>query len=355
MPVVDPNAVLKQFAEQVASEFPELLQILDDAKNGVVSEVDAIREMSEILMGNEDLGRRFSLTAVAALAPLRSGDEPLPLDHGGLILHKERGLPQLNPLVEGALIERAQFDGDIPELRTGGLPAGAKPAVSVDTVVRNPVALGVMLKEASDQVGHEVAAVQGKRQKLIADAADLALIEGTGQALAKRQADELLFQGKTNIVDAPSYRRGELPAPRVVVQPSGSVLLAMTPAECQQSTWAFLSTTQGRVSAVKGIYELVEFKLINAGFRVVRLKPGADIVILAAHSWTVNIDGAASTKPVFSLVDTAAASIAKGLIDKSGARRGTVVLEVVAVNTANIRMVGWAGRLISADATFPRV
>jgi|APSaa5957512622_1039677.scaffolds.fasta_scaffold10655_3 hypothetical protein len=353
MPAVDPNAVLKQFATQVASEFPELRQILDDAKDGTISEVDALREMTEIMMGNEELGHRFATTAMAALTPLRAGDEPLPLDHKGLILHKERGLPRLDPLVEGRLIERAQFDGDMPELRTGGKPRNAKPAVPIDTTVRNPAALGRMLSQASDEVAEEIAAAEPKRQKLIGDAATEALIEGASTALAEREKRNQLLDGKSDIVDVPSYRRGEVPAPRVVVKPSGSALLAMTPDECKQSTWKFLSTTQGRISAVKGIHELIEPKLKAAGFTVVTLKSGAEVVVLASHSWTVGIDGPGATKPAFSLVDTAAASIAKRLVDEMKSRKGAVVLEVVAVNTADIRQVGWAGRLLSGDTSLP--
>jgi len=349
--MTDPNEVFRRFTEQVAAEFPELGEILDQAKNGRLSETEAMHALSEVVLSNPALSQRFQQVAMQALTPLRPEDAAQPLDHNGLILHKERGLPRLNPLVEAALIERAQFDGDIPELRTGGLTPGVKPAVAVDTDVRNPVALGMMLGQASDEVAKKIEAKEPERKALIGDAALLSLVEEQGTSLAVRKERDLVFDGKSDAADAPEYRRGHLPAPVRVTEPSGSALLALSPEERKQSAWAFLSTTQGRRSALSGLEQLIEVKLKGEGFDVtVRPFDPTSKGVLAAHEWSVGIDGPGATQAAFSLIDIAAAAIAKNLTRLMGERRGRVTLEVTAVNTVDIRSVGWAGRLLAGDA-----
>jgi len=347
----DPNKVLQDFAQQVAGEFPELRDLLDQAKNGSITDEDALRGMSEVLMSNPGLARRFQQISMAALAPLRPEDAAQPLDHGGLVMHRKTGLPRLNPLVEAGLIERAQYDGDIPELRTGPMPSSVKPAVSVDTNVRNPVALGRMLGQASDEMAAKVAAKEPERLNLVADAALLDMVEGTGTALAKRASRDLVLNGKSDLADAPEYRRGHLPAPVKVTRPSGSLLLSLSPEESRQGAWQFLSTTQGRRSAIQGITELVGVKLRSEGFDVSTrpFDPGTSHPVLAAHEWKVGIDGPGAVQSAFNLIDVAATAIAKGLTRRSGERRGHVILEVVAMNTVDIRSVGWAGRILGVD------
>lgn len=346
--------VLKFFADKVAAEFPELRAILDQAKAGIITEEDALRAMSEVMASTPGMAAQFQAVARQALAPLREEDR---LSHDGLILHKQRGLPRLNPLVEAALIERAQFDGDMPELRTGNKPQGVMPAVSVDTNVRDPAALGHMLRDASQQVAEKIAAQEPARQKFIAqmaegDATALALLEQSGQALTLAEAQDLVFDGKSAVMDVPEYRRGQVPAPVKVATPSGGVLLALTPQERKQGAWEFLSTTQGRRTAVAGLAELVEVKLRGEGFEVVvrPFEPGAKEPVLAAHEWSVGIDGPGAMQAAFSLIDIAAACITKGLTAQMADRRGRVMLEITAVNTVDVRKVGWAGRLLGTES-----
>lgn len=347
----DPNAVFQKFAEKVAAEFPELREILDQAKAGDLSEEDAMRCLSEVVMADPELGRRFQQVAMLALTPLREEDRAKPLDHGGALMHRERGLPKLNPLVEAALIERVQFDDDIPELRTGGMPRGVAPAVSVDTTARNPVAIGLMLGQASKEVAIKIKAADPKRQAIINDMALLDMVEGASTALAKTQERDLVFGGKSDTADVPEYRRGAVPAPVAITQPTGSALLAMTPQERKQSAWTFLSTTQGRRSGVRSIAELVDAKLRDEGFdvKVRPFNPNASEAVLAAHQWTVGIDGPGSTQAAFSIIDIAAAVIAQTLTRLMETNRGRVILEVTTVNTVDIRSVGWAGRLLAVD------
>lgn len=343
------NPVLQAFAEQVAAEFPELRLVMDQAKAGTLTEMDALRAMSEILGSNPELAERFQQMTREMQAP-----EVVPFeDHQGLIIHKKRGLPQLNPLVEAALIERAQFDEDMPELRTGGLTPGIAPAVSVATKVRSPEALGRMLMQASEQVAEKIADKEPERlafitQMAVGDPTALALIEQSGQALTLAQAQDMVFDGQTAAMDVLEYRRGQVPAPVAVAAPSGSALLKLTPQERKQGAWKFLSTTQGRRTAVDALAELVEVKLIGEGFQVkVRpFVPSAPEPVLVFHEWSVGIDGPGAVQASFNLIDNAAVAIAKGLTRKMGERRGQVILEVTAINTVDVRSVGWAGRLL---------
>ena len=350
------DEILKLFAVRTAAEFPELAAILEQATSGKLAEQDAMRALAEVMATTPGLAERFQAMAKEALAPLREEDRAQPLTHNGLIMHKQRGLPRLDPLVEAALIERAQFDDDMPELRTGSMPRGVKPAVSVATNVRDPAALGQMLKAAGQHVERLIAEAEPARQKFLAqmaagDTTALALLEQSGQALTLAEAQDLVFDGKSAVMDVPEYRRGQVPAPVTVATPSGSALLAMTPQERKQGAWQFLSTTQGRRTAVAGLAELVAVKLRGEGFEVQEraFEPGAREPVLAAHEWVVGIDGPGAMQPAFSLIDIAAAAITKGLTSKMEGRRGRVVLEVTAVNTVDIRTVGWAGRLLAAD------
>jgi len=346
------NPVLQAFAEQVAEDFPDLKAVMDQAKAGTLTEMDALRAMSEILGSNPDLAERFQQMSRDLMAPLVA-DPDLPDDPTGLVIHKKRGLPQLNPLVEAALIERAQFDEDMPELRSGGLTPGVAPAVSVDTKVRSPEALGLMLAQASQQVAEAIDAKEPARRAFITQMAEgdltaLALMEQSGQALTLAQAQDMVFDGQSAAMDVPEYRRGQVPVPLVVETPTGSALLAMTPQERKQGAWKFLSTTQGRRTAVDALAELVEVKLRGEGFQVsVRpYTPGSADPVQAVHEWSVGIDGPGAVQAAFNLIDNAAASITKGLTRKMGEQRGKVILEVTAINTVDVRSVGWAGRLL---------
>lgn len=352
--MTDMNKVLEQFAEEVAEEFPALRAVMDEAAGGRIPEGEALAKMNQVLLSNPSVARRFMVKALESLAPVAGEEAPQPLDHDGLVMHKERGLPRLNPVVEAALIERAQFDDDIPELRTGGMPQGVRPAVSVDTDVRNPAALGVMLDAASDEVAEKVEASNQRRLEMVERVANgdvLTLIEQSGAALTTTAVEDMVFDGKSDLTDPEEYRRGQVPTPLTVTKPSGSALLAMTPAQRRQGAWKFLSTTQGRRTALNSLRELVAVKLRGEGFEVFfeQADPANTVAVLAHHEWTCRIDGPNSTQSAFNLIDIAAASIAKGLTAKRGEHRGPVILEVQAVNTVDIRAVGWAGRLCSPD------
>lgn len=261
---------------------------------------------------------------------------------GQILLVKPRGLPQLNPLYEAALIERVQFDGDIPELRSGPAPQGVTPAVSVESGARDPVALGWMLNQAAS-VGELLKETDRRRIDLIEGYA-----EGTTTNVASQKELNLLLEGRSRTTDIPEYPRGQVPAPVATPKPSGSLLLSLSSKERRQNAWKFLSTTQGRRSAIAGITEMVMVRLQKEGLSVSSRphNPKATETVQAVHEWTVGIDGPGAVQSAFNLMDMAAASLSKGLVRESLGKTGPFILEIVTINTVDIRTVGWAGRLL---------
>lgn len=339
------NEAIERLATRLREQVPELAYIMDRAKAGFLSEEEAMVEMMAVA-SKPEVTERIMAAATRDLATLKPTNEDL-AEVGDYAFFTGRGLPQLNPLVEAALIERAQFDDDIPELRTGPLPEGVKPAVSVKTTARDPVVLGRMLQQASEEVGQRLVAHERERLKGIEGIAEdknvLALLEEGGHSLAL--IEQVIGSSDT---DLPEYRRGAVPAPVEVPKPEARALAVMTPQERREAAWKFLSTTQGRRSAIETIRSMVATNLRGAGIEVVEQEydpqaPERDVI--AYHEWSVGLSGPSATQPSFALVDTAAKALYRGLVKDT--TPGTQVhLEVVAVNTVDVRTVGWAARLL---------
>lgn len=243
---------------------PDLANILDQAKAGEIDEATAMRWLMETVQGDKDLAAKLNNMAMVSLAPLRDEDVPQQMfvPRGG------HGQPRLNPLFEAALVERAQFDGDIPELRTGDIAAGTLPAVPVKTTARNPVAIGAMVNKAAAQVQKDLTARTAARRQLAeavaaGDPNALAVIQQHGALVASSMTDAIV-QG-TAADDPAGYRRGQAPQLMAVQRPRGSTLAKMSDAERHEMAWRFLSTTQGRRSAVDTIRDLVVIQLGNKG------------------------------------------------------------------------------------------
>ena len=204
-----------------------------------------------------------------------------------------------------------------------------------------------MLNKASEQVGDAVAKVQKVRAKAIervAEAKALAGFKDGGVALTK------MAHGSAE-TDLAEYRRGEVPAPVKVEKPTGVELSRMTPEQKKDHAWRFLSTTQGRRTAMETLRDLIFEALTKAGIVVSLREYNAKTKTppLAYHEWKVNMSGAGSTQPAFSIIDTAAKAIAHSLQKRAGIEDtlpDPLYLEVIPINTVDIRSVGWAARLV---------
>lgn len=346
-----------QLLLDTVNKYPELAEVLRQSKLGQISEQEAMVRMNQFALEHPDF--------VSDLMQPESRPEPeltlspvgevLPPD-GSLSLFKpsSNGLPRLNPLVEAALIERIQYDGDIPELRSGPLPEGTKPAVSVKTKSRNPVAIGHMLENASQRIGKQIREAEEERKNSLIAAHHQVLEDiGNHAELVKKSDQDLsiALYGSPE-TDIPEYRRGKVSAPVRSRRPSGSALAAMTPQEKREKAFQFFSTTQGRRSAIPVIQELVATSLRGEGLEVTErvYNPRAAVETpLAFHEWAMSLSGAGATQATFSVIDVAANVLAKMLGKQMQGHPGVqqVILEVTPVNQVDTRTIGWAARLLA--------
>lgn len=343
--------------QRFAKDHPKLLEIMNEAKSGDLSEQDAMTKMMGHIQANPGLEEKLMGLLGTELAPLRDKPATLPSDPSGAMFYPGTGNPKLNPLYEAGLAERAQFDGDMPELRTGPLPVGVKPAVPVESAALNPVALGRQLEEASDRTKMDInqaRKLMGRKVEALAsgDEATLALMRQSGELITTPSGDPdfIAIARGSRDTDPATYRRGEVPAPLKVAAPSGSELAAMTPQERKAAAYQFLSTTQGRRSAVTTIGRLIQTTLEGEGLEVVtrEFDPDVKAVILSHADWTMSLGGSAATQSSFNVVGLAARALARGLIANMNGEPTKVILEVKASNTVAVRQVGWEARLLGS-------
>jgi hypothetical protein len=346
---------------QMVTKTPELSRVLDQAKAEKWTEEKTMLELMRLVQMTPGLEDRFVSVFRESTAPLRGGVSQTQADvPEGLFQGKGSKRWRLPPLFESALVERIQYDGDIPEHRTGPLPSGTDPAVSVQTRTRDPIALGRMLENASKQVRRKVEAHNDQRLQLVesiaadqADSTALQKIQEHGE-IVRRDGEvqlDLLCRGSA-ATDHPTYRRGETPKPVLIRRPKGSFLANLNPEDRQKHAWKFLSTTQGRRSVITTIRGLIAEQFAADQIEVVEqdYDAKADLEPVAHHEWTVNLSGQGSTQPAFSLVNMAAKVLYKGLSQELGENRPTNLrLEVIAINQVDARSVGWGARLLASD------
>lgn len=258
------------------------------------------------------------------------------------------GLPRMNPLVEAALIERSQFDGDIPEMRTGPLLPGIMPAIPVQTEARNPVALGHILARASQDIRDKIDQHEKKRLELVAAALTqeaLPVILKHGDVIARVEDTDIpaLVKGSSD-TDIPEYQRGKVPVPVSTTAPSGSELATMSPEDQRTAAWTALSTTHGRRSAVPIVARLAQRLLEGLGcfVQLGAIQETPDVEV----SWVLDLSSKGATQPAFAFIDTAARALVakvKGQIPNLDGQH--VTLMVIPVNNLADRQVGWTLRL----------
>lgn len=335
------DGALRRATASVASALPEVADIIDRARSGQLTEEQAVAELTTLVaVGGRDLH-------------LRLQDIVVPAPDG-------RGLPRLNPTYEASLVERVQYDGDVPQLRFGPMAPGTTPAVPVDTDARDPAAIGIMLATASDAVAAEAERLEAESAREITAAAE----SGDWSAVASRLPDEVRrllpapgtpvrvedlpvdVLRRDLVADPSGYERGRVPAPVGVVEPTGAALATLSDTERGEAAWRFLSTSQGRRSATRTIAAVVETHLRGDGFDVTASHgvPDHRAEVLAHAEWSVNLSGPNGTQPGFAFVDTAA----RALSTKLGRDLAPIAytLEVVTVDTVDVRRVGWAARLV---------
>lgn len=232
-----------------------------------------------------------------------------------------------SPLPALLVQERAQFDGDVPEYRTGPLTEGMTPAIPVETTARNPVQIGVQLEQVANAVKAEATSLRLQWQEMVTGST------GTDMVVSDQPPDPASY---------PAGQPAAMMAP--IADVSATDLLALSPEQRQQYAWKMISTTQGRKSALSVVATLVSERLKNAGFDcpVRDFDPSRRVGILAHAAWHYSLSGRADLQPQFSFIDVAAQTIADGL--KAKGVHGW--LEAVPIDTVDLRKVGWACRIV---------
>jgi len=344
---------IRSLTARIEAEIPELGEVIRDARNEDASEQEVMRRAMAAVIADPNLAKRLEALAAEAFAPLRGEMVPTPTSPhvpANIVVEPPFGVgrPRLNPNYEAAVMERLSFDGDAPELRFGAMPEGGRPAVPVDTDARNPVAIGWMLEKAAEEVASEMRQIAGVT---IAEVQEF-LTEEDSAELEVRGQQALQKLDRNNLPEPEGYKRGQLAAHRDVEAPDGGDLATLTVEQRGQLAWKFLSTTQGRRSATRAIRDLVYTKLRSDGHAVVlgneepsRVSRPEDVLVHA--TWTVELSGPHATQSSFAFVDTAAHVLIHKLeaeLDEGGGSGAT--LEVIPVNTVEVRKVGWAARLL---------
>jgi len=343
--------------DQLKELFPEFDPVLHKAELGETTQDEAFFEMAEIMAKHPERSECFlekSLTTYNErfhdIAPIDLGGDISPEE---LVIKPPVGLPRLHPMYEAAILERLQFDGDIPELRSGPMPDGVDPAVPVDTEARSPVAMGFLLQLAAREVGREVDERREAAYDQLNAVIQPMLTQGhtPGTSLAKRIDQELALTHLDKEVDPESYRRGEVPQLYKLEgeTPNGSTLACLDQKDKQDFAWKALSTTQGRHSAVPIIEQDVCRELLRAGFSVAIGEKRPDEDLIAEHLWTFELSGPNAMQSNFSFLEVAGkvvtASLKQQLGEKLTDRTTRVFLNVQQVAQLQDRRVGWVGRI----------
>ena len=319
--MTDLSEALGTLVGTAVKDNPKITEIKERFRRGEMSEEIAFQEMLEEIGKNPDV-----LAAIEQMRPLG----------------EKTRLPRINPLIEAALIERAQFDGDMPELRFGPL-GKAKPAVPVVLQGSNPVAGGLMLKAASEEMSRQISTHEAKRQATVQHYLEAAVpqMQMAGDTLTISTPELTDLVRGTAETDHPDYRRGQLPALMRVEPPTTAALALLTPQEAREAAWTLLSTTQGRRSAQPVIVRLLTEDLQKRGYKITFRDPTKAQNHLALHEWKVRMSGPGSTQAAFSFIDMAAKVLSAGLRSKLAEGVKEILVEVETIDRVADRVVGW--------------
>lgn len=322
-------------ANDLVLAMPGAAEIMEAAKRGEHTPMEAAMLIAGLLAENPDKAETLS-----SLIQVGGPSAPATLEH-------DNGSTIVNPLMEAAIKERCSIDGDAPEYRVGPLPEGGTPAVPVHTVSPDPVALGVMLQQASSEVAEEIRAARKEYQQLYdrQQTTVKALLESRDeddpevQALVKSAQESL----PAPPVGVQGYEAGTLPALRKVAEPSPVALAALTQEERQRAAYLAIATTQGRRSLRPVVEELMVQEFKKAGYKVSKGDVTSEKAVKAI--WTLEVYGDDEVSDSFSPATVAAETLTQDLIGGNVAKDTAYTLEVRAINAIADRQYGWGALL----------
>jgi len=319
---------LQSISEELIKRHPEVLELFKQVDQGTLLEEDAWMQFAIILSEDEEFCSQYIEKSKPMLKELGLAKT----NHKHTIVEKEVGLPQLNPLVTAAIGERLQFDGDIPELRTGPMDPDATPAVPVKTNTKNTSELGFLLDEASKKMAQVLEDHSKKLCSCIEKEVDLI---GTDTTLVRSPKTTKLQHPE--LADPPEYRRGRIPTPLEVNEKFPQDL---TRSQKQDYTWKFISTTQGRRSVCGIISQDLLKNVRDSG-----LEASSVSDVTNPHyqtSWKFDILGGTAVAEDFSFVDVVVAKFTKNLLSfMKREQRQKVEFLVTTLDNLARRHVGW--------------
>jgi len=356
---------------KIMKETPEIFSVLEAVKRGDLGQAEGMEQLMELMIQQPDLEVKLAKASSQVISSLvgysDEEKENFAAMAGGFVSRGGKGGLKVDPLYMAALIERGQFDGDIPEARTGPLPEDTLPAVSVQTKETNPVAIGKMMSTASKSLKKKIDKHEDRRQKELENfqqellgGSETALMAKHSAALAKFGTDmshpaalDMLKWGSEE-TDLPEYPRGSIPAPIKKRTPRGGALLKLEKEEEQKLSWEVLSTTQGRRSVSGVLMNILLKELKKKGFKITGRELTKDVPegqILASYDWSLGIGGEASLQSSFDFVGLTARALIAGLVKKFETEipKGPLFLEVGPLNELAKREVGWAARIIGEN------
>jgi len=348
---IDFLEAVEKFGRGLLEERPELEDLIWRAKDGQVDPKEVVKDVwraaasrPEIMEALESsLFRAFDVEP-ASTDLAHFPDREKMLERWGftdedLIFQPFPERPDyqmLHPLLMGMIVELLQFDGDVPELRTGRMPEGGSPAVPVRTGARDPVAVGHMLRRASEEVAFELGAARDEQETRLAQ-----MIEAVGGA---GEATTAIVRRETERgISVAGYGPGRKAQMRDVEPPTAADMARMPFSERQELAHKALASTQGRRSAVPTIAEMVLGALHGDGYT--RIRSGDGDAVFSEAEWVVQIDGGQGERnPNFNFIDTAARALTAKLrrsLAGNASRFTDLLLQVSPVNAVAERRVGW--------------
>jgi hypothetical protein len=329
---------------------PAIGLVLRDIREGRLDLKHALEEISKVLPVEVDAVEKILMELFSELKQdlvLYTEDSDNRLQELGLTKEDlifqpdpDRDTIMLNPMFQALLVEILQFDGDIPELRTGDLPEGATPAVPVhSSSVTNPVLLGEMLKRASSTVHEKLNEARLKILKSINDVSE-------NTALTPYEKKQELARLVNAPVSIPGYEPGKLAKP-VTVTVLPMEVEGLSERDKQDLAHKALTSTQGRRSSVSTIETLVMEELLREGFQGVSVGPVKNPLIRT--EWSTSIDGGSrEINPKFSYIQVAARSLARQIKNEIAGKAGRyshLSLSVRPLNTVSESRVGFVAEL----------
>lgn len=298
----------QRMTDAVLAIAPEMQGAMDDIRRQAKDEQEAAILLMKWCEDHPEVVERMT---AKFLAPLDTQQKPQRVE---------------SPLPALLAKERAQFDGDVPEYREGPLTEGMTPAIPVYTVARNPVQIGIELEQVATKVKQEAQALLLQWQEMVQGTT------GTDMVISDQPPDPASY---------PAGKPAEMAVPNEV---STADLLVLSPEQRQRYTWKMISTTQGRRSALSVVGNLVAERLGKSGFDcpVRDFDHHRRVEVLAHASWSYTLTGRADLQPQFSFIDVAAQTIAE-ILSAKGVQGW---LEVTAIDSVDIRKVGWACRIV---------